>query len=151
MMAIQMTKYGAIKGGLCDQAHTGRRAREDGARWYLAHLDEKWCISRDNGWCRVARLPRLGWKAIAKAARGRGDGAYRSEWQNGVFRMEEVAQRLHEADKAFRWNQLETWLDAVCSLEFEIAAGPDLFPIAGRYREPHHNGIYQAKKANGDL
>jgi len=152
-MPVRITKYGTIKGGLCDQAHKGRRAREDGARWYLALLKRRKCLSIDNGWYRVNSLPRCGWRDIAKAARGLGDGAYRSEWQNGAFRIKcDIVEQLHELGRAFRWNQMETWLDKVCSLEFELGSpAGKLLPIVGRYTEPHSNGIYQAKKADGVL
>lgn len=150
---IGFTKYGTIAGGLCDEAHKDRAAREQGARWYLELLERGGGLTSDNGWYRVVKLPRCGWRFIAKAARGLGDGAYRAEWQNGAFRIKcEVVEQLYEDERAFRWATMELWLDQICALEFGLSSpAGKLFPIVGRYRGPHEDAIYRAKKADGAL
>ncbi len=147
MPPVRISRYGTVRGGVADKAHRSRAEREAGALWYIDYLERNGCISTKHGWCRITRIPRLGWRKIAKLGKGR------AEWQNGVFRMDQdVIDQLYATQRAFRFNQLEVWAKAIAAFEFGLASPKgQLFPIIGKYEDPHAPAIYEDKKADGVL
>lgn len=146
----RLSRYGTIRGGRCDQIHAGRMRRVDGANWLLRLLEDKGHLVNKKGWWRIISMPELGWRKIAKIgtkANGRG-----AEWQIGVFRFkQDVIKQLHDDKRAFRWDWIVIWLEAICSFEFGFDAPTPLGPYTGRYQPPHAAGIFDKKRASGEF
>lgn len=145
-------KYGHIIGGNCDRVHQARRARERGGESAIAWLQGAGAIRHiGGGWWRFTEREtkaerRLGWREIEAIAGGGTDtkiGSHR------VF--QDLAPLFRKRGKSFRLSYLRKCVEDLAGVEFAISAESPLGPFAGGYRAPHQDGIYQARKADGDL
>lgn len=131
---MEFTKYGTIKGGVCEKIHKGRSEREAGARLYLSRLEESRGIKWVRGWGRIVKTLRIPRRQVWKIGARLG-----GEVEVGWYRFEmDIAIPLCKSGKAFRKNSLDKWIDTACGYQFWKG-------------KVHQGEIYQAKKAAGEF
>ncbi len=145
---MKITKYGTIKGGMCDKAHEARATRHRGAQHLLNKMVNEKCFVSKGGWYRVVKSVDTSWRKVAKWGNG--------PFQIGVFRFQQdVIDQLLETQKPFRWKWIERWAADISSFEFGAKMDSPLSIINPDekcefgYAKPHRDSIYQAKKQDG--
>ncbi len=131
---IEYTKYGTIRGGVCEKAHKTRFAREKGARMYWNRLEKAGAIKWRYGWGRIVKIPRITEKEIYGVGARLG-ASYEIGWRRF---SNDIIAILYRSGKAFRQTWIDKWLEGVCSFEFP----------SGKI---HQGAIYDAKKTAGEL
>ena len=134
---MKITKYGTIEGGVCDNKHQDRALREKGAKLYLMELEKRQSLKSTNGWLRIAKLLSISEKEIMHFGVTLGANA---EIGYRRFRSS-VIEPFYEQKKSFRREQLEKWLEDICSFESNGLS----------YSIPIQDSIYKQKKEAGEF
>ncbi len=146
-MVIEVSKYGTVKGGVCDGAHMARANREKGAEIYLDELKRMKYLNPLGGINLILfSLPKTSENEIMKI----GD-KYGAEFENGYRRArDDVGKNLYQSKRSFTLRSLKTLFEEICSFEFGVSAETPLSIISGEgvfgYAPPHQPLIYEAKK-----
>jgi len=129
----RFTKYGTVKGGLCEQWHKDRLAREQGMQLAIDYtLRVKAIKESPAGWYKVVRIPHR--QSLRDIQQRCGDDGSR---EMGYLRMvQSILPPLKAKGKKFRMSHL----NAIA----HKAAGFD--PVTGAVQS---DAVYQQKKKDG--
>lgn len=113
---MNITKYGIIKGGVCQKRLTQRRMRSLGC--WMAWDD----IKENKKFVKITR----GWYKIIKMSSGRGVGNYTNgQVEIGYLRiLQDMFPQLIKSGKSFRLAWMEKWLEAMASCEYGFGLLP---------------------------
>lgn len=143
MRVVLHPKYGHIMGGNCDHAHQDRRARERGGKSAITWLKDAGALRHVNGgWWRFTKRKTKAERAFTWREKEEyvGGGA---ETKIGFYRVfQDLTPMFRKRSKAFRLSFLLKCVEDLEGFEFNMTGG---------YQAPHQDGIYQARKADGDL
>lgn len=145
-------KHGYIIGGVCDQTHRDRSARERGGEDAIDWLKDAGAIRPvGGGWWRLTKREvkaerELDWRgkeAITGGGAQRKIGCYR------VFN--DLLPLFRKKKKVFRLSFFMKCVEDIEGLEFGMAAESPLGPFTTGYVKPHRDAMYQTRKKGGDF
>lgn len=152
---MQCTKYGTIKGGVCDTLHAARNGREKGSMAYLDLMLERNCFKINKGWYTLVKKPKLSIKQIIKLSPT-------GNYEIGMHRMHaDFCDLLKQVKnrKKFRLKELKVLAKFLAKFEFGTAKKdgdglPNVWDLMNGnvkygYAPPHAPAIYDEKEKNG--
>ena len=151
-MPVKIHRHGYIIGGVCDQTHRDRAAREMGGSDAVDWLKNARVLRYvGGGWWKLTKREtraerELDWRAKEDIA---GAGAQRKV---GVYRVfNDLLPAFRERGRKFRISYFLRCVDQIEGFEFGMAAETPLGPFTTGYVKPHRDVMYLARKDDGDF
>ncbi len=145
-------KHGYIIGGVCDQTHRDRAARERGGDDAVDWLKENGALRHvGGGWWRMTKKEtkaerELDWRTKEDIT---GPGAQRKVGCYRVFN--DLLPAFRKRGTAFRLGFFMKCVDDLEGFEFGVSAETPLGPFKHGLIRPHRDAMYKARKEDGDF
>ncbi len=131
---VKIRPDGIIDGGVCDEAHSRRAARERGALWMLDEFSRLKCIKYEEKRMKVVGSPSLTMQHFQDACKG---SSYSADFQIGAYRAAQYLGKIRG-----RWlttKHVKRVLQGNQANESQLGG------------KPHQDGLYRQRRRSGEF